>query len=474
MKRRQPSLDGVPESVLSTLAALEAKAPVTLSLLSSLEHAGAVMAGAKQPAILLDPLRAGAYDAFLCGRLLRYRGALRPYRRGDSVPSEVVSQLVSRAKRELQEAYPGLQRLRGAFQGRALPFVSLGKEVPTKRLPDSPGLPEFLALPGLEFSSSDWDYEGLLRSLENAELERVASLPELPVARIPLQLPTPGALPRDWERIEELRSQTAAGARLVARCMKEKTLGPVSEGRPTLRRKSGTVLDTNRLHRAALALRTGHQPAVFKKRNRFVSYVFDPQEHLTLFAFDLGSLTPSESGYAPLGRRVLFRLLQAFELLQAPALVVAFNDRLVTLESGRRVYLHSPLVLKEPDQPWDYAFWTRLYRACDLPEHALGAPASFPPLHQDYMRTRANEIAEREGSASTYFAEYFAPKGLLGALDLETPTFLRRVGEDFVRELRGAMADQGGTWWWMSLLPQELIDAASPGSYVADCRSWLL
>ena len=171
----------------------------------------------------------------------------------------------------------------------------------------------------------------------------------------------------------------------AAECMSKKFTGLIEQRQERLHRRTGKRLDSGRLHNAYLSSLTGTEARVFRDPMVSPSAVFNGSEHVWTIAFDgntdavdmrPGAIKPSVNSKA------IEILSGAARTLHVRTQIFTFFDRFVTLSSGQSVYLHLPMMIKDFDDPFDDAFWQKLFvathRSFELPgTRALNLCAAY-------------------------------------------------------------------------------------------------
>src|SRR5262249_52908543 len=231
------------------------------------------------------------------------------------------------------------------------------------------------------------------------------------------------------EALEEVIAQGKEMIRGLVECQRRKAESLQDLGALGQRGYSGVRLDATRLVEAALARRTGAQPKLFRRRRASFDPVFDPRQHLVVMGLDLNDLRPGPLSDPGFSHRFLGWLVTAYRLLEVDVAILGFADHLVPLPDGREVYVHAPLTLKGPDEPFDARFWNRLAHVLEHPPRLPGEPASFFPLLMRSIGRRMEDI-DREWRHGHRVIVFGARRGMpRGRPEFHTPEFLSRAAE---------------------------------------------
>ncbi len=436
----------------------------------------------KSATLVLDPGRAGLYEVLLGAMLLRRRQEARI---SDEDPGaerrisvEQARQWSETARRELEQAMPGVRRLAGWEMpggGRKPPKIVWSK-VPWNRL----DLDSFTVgvgqrrVSGVSLETARGDYRAFLAALRQGQcpLRRVEGL-SMPVADMPLTISTSESPGPDFERLEALLAENEDTQRFVANCYQRKSEG-LSENQLAPRRMhTGTLLDTARLAQAVASSRGGDAPRVFRRRHAEYQPIFNPQDHLVVCGFDVHSFEKK------LSRRAANPTIPAvagnvFRRLGVDLAMTAFNDWIVKLGDGRDVYIHTPVVIKAFDEGFEASYFNRLAsfvfgRLCQTCAHG-GMPAAFAPLQLESLRAISQEVSKRfEHPVTTML--YFNAIGMAHAGREHTSPAVRRRTADLVDEILDQMRaiDFAGRRLDAEFMymPREIVAAANPSGHVA-------
>lgn len=446
--------------------------------------------------VVLHPERAGLYDLALGARLLQHRGLRRkgpddPRRKDAWLTLKAQRQLAPRTQVDLQQAFPGIGRLKGLFRpGRSLQDLRLvdrtieweplssflasresaqgdphGRRAPMLR---SPGL---LHTPDLEINGAEEDFAWLINALEKGEvpLMHLDALEELPYIKVSVRQCVGERHPliEEWE--EQLAC--AENKELVENLMNchrrksEVRQQRLHGGRHT---RAGVNLDMSRLVDAVMARRSGVEPRLFRKKGSLIEPVFDPREHLTVITFDMNDLRNLDwhDGRAAV-LRFLACLLTTHRRLEVDCVVQCTADRLITLSEGRHVCLHCHTRLKSIDEPFDEAFFARFGELIHRPPVFPGVKACFHPLGiADIVQAFDDALEQQEHSYRTIV--WWARHGMPGEFpQFQAPDFLMRAAEHVDREMDGLERRTAGTLDTLfSFLPDSLQQFGEPGRYL--------
>lgn len=451
---------------LDLLVSELARCAVSVQLSDRLEAMGSVVLSQRR--ILLRASRAGIYDLFFCAELIRQRGQLRVWRELD-VPSEVAEDYLRHCEESLLARFPRLEALSGALKGATSDTLEVSwKRATVKPLradqidPSGRGT----IAPGLGVDGAEGDFAALVEAIASGRIptQRLDGLPELPFVVCPTELGISALAPDDWEATERDLEGVEESARDAARCMREKAEGKVSHAEQFERYFAGDEVDPALLHDAAIAARRGVELPIYRSNRQVWDYLHEPSEHLSALFFDLSCLAPGPIGFGGVSPELLLMIARAVELLEGDALVMAFHDRLVELPNGEQVYLHQPLRLKEPRQPFDRAFYGRLRAAIKLGGggEGFGESGEGACWHPVQFRTVAQELREAAEDGDYLHIEpyYVAYRGLEAPYD--HPGFVRRCAEDIDRRLEELTREFQAQWHELYVVSEELVDNAPP------------
>jgi hypothetical protein len=452
-------------------------------------------------AIMLDPVRAGLFDLALGARLLRHR-ALRSRREAasdDDLTEQARSGLADQCRAQLRRDFPAVSRLSGLYQTgpdfeglrvttrqaavRPLPPLDIGGPEGGPSFPGpltgpgraGPGTPrtatrlDYSVLPDIELTGADDDFGWLLDAISagGVPLSVLPSLEDLPFVRAPFRICTPESYPgMEWLE-ESLRSPEARETiDSLIKCTRRKSEVRQERRRVGARTVFGSHLDTGRLVEAALTARAGGKPRPFRKKGGLIEPVFDPSEHLTVVALDLGDIWLSHGG----ADRFISQAISAFQQLDVGLVVLCYAGRLVRLPDGRDVLLHFTTVVKGLEDTADEAFWGRLMNLVHRPLALPGEPAFFHPLGlQDIIRQV--ELAERVASHSYTTIAWWARRWSAVTELFDSAPFLMRVADNVDYQVRELVRGTEGTLDTLPVfLPQRLRDHGRPGEFLSSVK----
>ncbi len=361
----------------------------------------------------------------------RWRRRTRRFRHACKVSAELVRCWVDESRRALVRCFSGLRA-----QWESL--VALGPPSISWRHADVSAIGRGQAvdagsirwLPGVEVDGVRHDNAELCRRIEAGEipLKTRDDLPGLPYLELPVDLALADGLPDDWEHVEQAIRRTEGEARDAAICMIDKSFGQEVEVPFDRRRSTGWRLDMRRLHDLHVGQRRGSEARVFVERQRATMEDYDPEKNLNILLVDLTSTIRDTRLRSSLAASIVAFLAQTCFELGGRTVLCAVSDRLLRLQSGRQVYVHSPVSLGESASCDELL--ARLYQAREL---ALGDVhrSAWLPLIIDRVARIIEEDAE-EASRRTIHVMVLSGRGL----DCEA------VDEELAYDLSGAWLAQ--------------------------------
>ena len=272
---------------------------------------------------------------------------------------------------------------------------------------------------------------------------------ELPVARVEYEFACEPELPEEWTPLgsppsSRLEQQTRA----FMRCVVRRTLNDRLQRTSWLHTRSGGMLDGSRLVDAQIATYSGQEARVFQRRVFDVDETFHPEQTVAIVSIHLSSISVYPQRNAQMAsRRILLAICEAYRRLGLPLGIIAFADQILPLSNSQYVYLHIPIIVKSPQEPFRRHAWARLTSLFDqMPLAPDAHPAEFPPFSLEATYDMAREAGASQ-DIRHYVINYTAVNGmpLLDAF----PTFvgspfhsrmaaeMDRVTERFMRDAAG-------------------------------------
>jgi hypothetical protein len=408
--------------------------------------------------VLLDPDRTGLFDLCLACRLLRQRRKLRAAEeRFKRLSPRLTRTWVKEAEHDLLRAFPRIRQLpagRCRFDSRdrtTWPLI-VWKEIPFKPLGENDlhtGQGQLCEVPGAEITCPTEDFAVVLRAIERGELrlEHYPELREMPVATFPLTIAFSEAHGPKFEQLERHLNQFKDSIRQLLNCYRRKSEGMLDMSPLGKRTHSGIRLDATRLVDAVLARRAGLNPRLFQERRSTFQPIFDPRQHLVVFAVDLNGLRGGPTGGLGdpgFSERVLAIFLRVFQTLGVDFILLGCADHVVELNNGQRVYLHVPVVLKGLHDDFDGAFWSRLAHVLEHPPRFPGEPACCHPL---LLRRVGKMLADAEAELGGADGGKHAYRALLLAAKRGMPVVYPEFhGDDFLSRTANTMDDLIDGW----------------------------
>lgn len=333
---------------------------VDVSLSDRPRQPAAIALGATS--VFLNPSRATLHDLVLCCEFIR--SYIAGTFRGDRPPSGAVLERHREAMRKgVHDRFPALRGLPSVILRNpdALPDCTMD-EVETDPLYssdtdisfDTGGFANLFGTvsPGLFYSSGGEDFRAVLAAIK-ANYDSLPPLPAVPWVR---QAVLPTRIDRGEDGFEHAakRLVDAESARKsaqdMARCLRRRQEGRQRDFDPAPRTESGSNLDHMLLHDAYLALRTGQPAAVFQNSEESFTRHYRPEEHLYVIGLDLNSLGSGSISQPKLPPGLVLTFAYAFEMLGSPVAVIGYADTCISLDGGRKLYLHMPTLLKAPEE----------------------------------------------------------------------------------------------------------------------------
>ena len=353
--------------------------------------------------LVLEPERSGLYDLVLGAHLLRFCSEARQWKDSRQVPNGVVRRWVAEARARIARRFPNALRRCGGLFHPAIPGAELPlctwRRVPWKPETYRPAAGEQLKpvvpsrgmwVPGLEVDASPQEiYEALVEAIQSGQLvpQHFPELRNLPVYTLPGRV---SAMARwDRERLERTVRQREKYIRMFIDCFTRTATNQAQVEANWLRYTQGSTLDGARLAEAALCLRTGTPARVFRRKQHWhTDALFRPEQHfmlrVTAMAFQ------DEEGEAHVPEEAIYA--EVFRRLGVRYAVVALADQVLVLPDGKPIYLHMPVILKHPDEPFSDRVYRRLWNAASitptLPQAQLGCVPTMALRAAQQMFTR--------------------------------------------------------------------------------------
>ena len=383
------SIDDFSTGTLQKLArALTGRA---VRVMRSSRAASPLAVSLESPTILLERDRAGLYDYLLGVSLVQRRGDFRAARdtladsASDRADESLLRTWVEQAHRQWAR---GAQLADGFYHPRhghaRLPdcrwseveWKKLDRSLPQRR--QRADAEQWSVVPDVNIEGFEDDFEPLVEDIMcgKYELRQVPELwDEMPVLELPVNYHTLPELPPDAERIEHALQVNRRFQRMFIDCFVRSSENEAPERTDWLHYESGE-LDASRLVDAYLSMRRRSAGRIFRRTRINRRHAFDPDQHLVVHGVDLNMLTD----HWLFGRsrwNVGAELIAAdmFRRLGVEFGMTAFADQIISLPNGEHVYLHVPIEIKKPEEPFDDVCWGRI---CYVLDHPPRFPDAVP------------------------------------------------------------------------------------------------
>jgi len=443
--------------------------------------------------IVLHPRYSGLYDLALGATLLRQRSLIKkgpsdPKRLDRWLTLKANRYLVSKAHDELQARFGRIDKLPGYFQpgtsreglrlvDRYVAFEPLKKSTMPKNSPFPMHRTysfEANAIPELEITGTDDDFNWLVESLENGSLplETLPHLDELPYVKIPLRIESPERfqLLEEWEKhLSSEESKEAVDA--LIKCHKDKAV--VRERRKHSGRHtySGVHLNPNRLVEARVRARVGLPTPIFQTPATNLEPVFDADQFLTVLTFDLNDLRDlSWTGNRSAVLRFLAILLTCFDRMGVHLMVRGTADQVVTLNDGRKVCLHFTSILKGVEDSFEEVLLPRLAFLMQKPPQLPGSAGCFHALAAEDIRAAFTKESA-SGDYSLFTLVWWARHLMESDSDFRSDSFLQRSADHIDYTMNELEKELDGTLDHAPcFLPNELKQQGQHGEFLQSVR----
>ena len=435
---------------LCLLASHIAGRPIHVATAARLNACAAVLY--EHTTILVNPDVAGLYDVVVCAELLKNTSdeAAR-YAPLANVPEETTRVWLRDARRSLHARFPAAPRwFRGALRepSRDLPWCGWS-DAPFAEAASTSGPPcKWVQIHGVSEEQSDREFARLKETIEAGiyPLEHPPALRELPVARVEYEFACEPELPEEWTPLgsppsSRLEQQTRA----FMRCIVRRTLNDRLQRRSWIHTRSGGMLDGSRLVDAQIASSLGEDARVFQRRFFDVDETFRPEQTVSIVSVHLSSISvyPRRNAHMA-SRRILLAICEAYRRLGMPLGILAFADQILPLSDSQYVYLHIPIIVKSPQEPFRRHAWARLISLFDhMPLAPDAHPAEFPPFSLEATYDMAREAAASQ-DVRHYVINYTALNGMppldafptffTGPFQSRMAAEMDRVTERFMRD----------------------------------------
>lgn len=360
--------------------------------------------------VIVDPDRTSLTDVLVAAALVRRRGEIREAC-GDrgTAPSLLVADWAAIAWREVHHGLPklaaeivGWRTWCRADDPTRVPKV-VWETVPLDPAAANGGAPSLSWTPGVSYSGTGGDWPVILAEIASGRIpSRTYPGFPLPVVTVPFRFDFPTAAGADLEQYETMSHGMLNVQREWMTCYHRTSQDDRWTPLDLRRFRQGKHLDETRLAMAVAHAREGRPARVFHRWRSASEHVFDPMEHLLAVGIDLnpaaGSTTLSDAAYRrALGDRhlridAIAMMLNMYRTLGVRVSITGFFDRVIEV-AGRPHYLHLPMSIKEPDEPWQGVCLARLAtllvgRSVRVP----GKPAMLLPATLETVGRRIEEI----------------------------------------------------------------------------------
>jgi hypothetical protein len=212
---------------------------------------------------------------------------------------------------------------------------------------------------------------------------------------------------------------------------------------------------------------------------------FVPEQHLVIHGVSLDCV----EGFACLGkpRWNTDAVVMTFWMFKQLGIrdfgCVVFGDRIMTLPSGRPIYLHIPIVIKHPtrDSFDDGGVWARLAHVVKGKLNLPGEPACHSPLQIEHLIGVLTANAQPEHRyqtllviAPTGMADHTFPSCPAQEQYWNTAGYQERTAATLNKQLQQVADWQANDFWLdadLLWLPHDLIDHARRGSWIARAQT---
>lgn len=327
--------------------------------------------------VVVDPTRTSLADVLVAAALVRRRSGIREAcGDGDVLPATLAAVWAAAAGRQLGRRLPRLAARMAEWRSwcrdgdpdRAPQVV--WETVPLEPLTAAGPASSISWSPGLSFAGTGGDWPVVLAAITSGGIpaRNIPGFP-LPIVTVPFNFDCPTATGADVEQYETMCRDMMNVQREWVQCYHRTSQDDRWNSHNLRRYRQGKHLDESRLAQAVVQAREGGPARVFHRRRSASEHVFDPSEHLLAVGIDLnpaaGSTTIDDAAYRhALGERhlrldMIAVMLNMFRMLGVRVSITGFFDRVIDV-AGRPHYLHLPMNIKEPDEPWHGACHARL------------------------------------------------------------------------------------------------------------------
>lgn len=444
-------------------------------------------------AVMLNPQLAGLYDLFLGCAMLRKGDIIRRDLMDDLPVSKMLRRLVMlKARHDVRFRLPGAQRkLVGHFHpegsGAWAPECAWDQASWETFSTGSGGFVDnsqvtWTTAVDMTTCYNDWEAFRQLLVEDRIPLRQIPVLRELPVAELPIKLGTIPPLPEDWTVDRKLAPWHRELRREYMECHVRRATNEVFRIPELLRSAYGGELDTSRLVEAKLAAVTHSSARVFRRRAVQTEPTFRAHDHLVVHGLDLNSVFPGGFFFGGrLSDEVAYMAYDAFRRLGVDLGLIMFADQIISLPDGRHVYVHIPIVIKDPMEPFTQDVWARAHALLDAPIFRFldAIPVCFPPFALDtmYKMLRRTEKDRHHFNRLMHFIgstpmpehrelKFFRQSHFLSRVTDHMDEQILKMNNE-LQGFRGASERLGGSLW----IPSEISAHARPGGIVARMTS---